>query len=84
MQCAKEHPLVVAYPEPFVVWNDFGASSLDFELRAFLNDISKGLQVRTDLRFTIFKALAEAGIEIPFPQTDVHIKSMPKPDLGHA
>ncbi|GJL93471.1 mechanosensitive ion channel family protein [Hyphococcus sp.] len=88
LQCAKEHPLVVAYPEPFVVWNDFGASSLDFELRAFLNDISKGLQVRTDLRFTIFKALAEAGIEIPFPQTDVHIKSMPKegskPETDHA
>ncbi len=84
LKCAHEHPLVVAYPEPFVVWNDFGASSLDFELRAFLNDISKGLQVRTDLRFTIFKALAEAGIEIPFPQTDVHIKSMPKPEPGHA
>jgi len=79
LACAKEHPLIVAYPEPFVVWDDFGASSLDFELRAFLNDISKGLQVRTDLRFAIFKALAEAGVEIPFPQTDVHIKSMPAP-----
>jgi small-conductance mechanosensitive channel len=78
LKCANAHPLVVAYPEPFVVWKDFGASSLDFELRAFLNDISKGLQVRTDLRFAIFKALADAGIEIPFPQTDIHIKSMPK------
>ncbi len=77
LECARAHPLVVAYPEPFVTWEDFGASSLDFQLRAFLNDISKGLQVRTDLRFAIFKALGEAGIEIPFPQTDVHIKSMP-------
>lgn len=78
MKCARAHPLVVAYPEPFVTWMDFGASSLDFEIRAYLNDISKGLQVRTDLRFAIFKALAEAGIEIPFPQHDVHIKSTPE------
>ena len=84
LKCANAHPLVVAYPEPFVVWKDFGSSSLDFEVRAFLNDISKGLLVRTELRFAIFKAFAEAGVEIPFPQTDVHIKSMPKPETGNA
>ncbi|PQA86723.1 mechanosensitive ion channel domain-containing protein [Hyphococcus luteus] len=77
LKCAREHPLVVAYPEPFVVWNDFGSSSLDFEVRAFLNDISKGLQTRTELRFAIFKAFHEEGVEIPFPQQDLYIKSMP-------
>jgi small-conductance mechanosensitive channel len=77
LKCAREHPLVVAFPEPFVTWINFGASSLDFEIRAFLNDISKGLQVRTDLRFAIFKAFKEAGVEIPFPQQDVYIKSLP-------
>ncbi len=82
LRCAHEHPLVVAFPEPFVTWKDFGASSLDFEIRAYLNDISKGLQVRTDLRFAIFKAFAEAGIEIPFPQQDVYIKSMPDGSAG--
>ncbi len=82
LKCARENPLVVAYPEPFVVWNDFGASSLDFELRAFLNDISKGLQVRTQLRFAIFKAFHEEGIEIPFPQQDVYIKSLPDTESG--
>ncbi len=88
LKCAREHPLIVNFPESFVTWMDFGSSSLNFELRAFLNDISKGLQVRTELRFAIFKAFAEAGIEIPFPQTDVHIKSMPagfgKPKEGGA
>lgn len=78
LKCAHDHPLVVRYPEPFVVWLDFGASSLDFEIRAFLADISNGLTVKTELRYAIFKALAEAGIEIPFPQRDVHIKSLPE------
>ena len=45
LKCGNDHPLVVRYPEPFVVWMDFGASSLDFELRAFISDIAKGLQV---------------------------------------
>ena len=38
--------------------------------------------MRTDLRFAIFKAFAEAGIEIPFPQQDVYIKSMPDGSAG--
>ena len=77
LKCAEEHPLTVSYPEPFVTWQDFGASSLDFDLRAFVRDISKGLQVRTELRFAIFKALKEAGVEIPFPQQDIYVKSLP-------
>ncbi|MFC2953236.1 DUF3772 domain-containing protein [Marinicaulis aureus] len=77
LQCAHDHPQIVSYPEPFVTWMDFGASSLDFELRAYLADISKGLTVRTELRFAIFKAFTDAGVEIPFPQQDVYIKAMP-------
>lgn len=77
LKCANDHPQIVRYPEPFVVWQDFGASSLDFELRAFISDIAKGLQVRTDLRFAIYKAFREAGIEFPFPAQDVFIRSLP-------
>lgn len=75
LKCADENPLVVRFPEPFVTWEAFGASSLDFELRCFLADIGKGLQARTDLRFAIYRAFKENGIEIPFPQQDVHIRS---------
>lgn len=75
LKCADENPHVVRFPEPLVTWNDFGASSLDFELRCFLADIGKGLQVRTELRFAIYKAFKENGIEFPFPQQDVHIRS---------
>ena len=77
LQCAQDHPLVVAYPAPFITWMDFGNSSLDFDLRVYLADISNSLTVRTELRFAIFKAFKEAGIEIPFPQRDVHVKSWP-------
>lgn len=78
LKCAREHPLVVRYPEPFVVWSDFGSSSLDFEIRAFLRDIATGLTVRTELRYAIFKAFKEAGVEIPYPQHDIYIKTMPE------
>lgn len=77
LKCANDHPQIVRYPEPFVVWQDFGASSLNFELRAFISDIAKGLQVRTDLRFAIYKAFRAAGIEFPFPAQDVFIRSLP-------
>lgn len=77
LKCAKSHPLISGYPEPFVVWQEFGASSLDFEIRAYLRDIGDGLTVRTELRFAIFKALKEAGIEIPYPQRDLHLKTWP-------
>lgn len=76
LKCAEDHPLIVKYPEPFVIWQEFGASSLDFELRAYLANISDGMQTRSELRFAIFKALADAGIEIPFPQQDIHVKSV--------
>ncbi|MEK7265947.1 MAG: mechanosensitive ion channel domain-containing protein [Pseudomonadota bacterium] len=77
LRCANAHPQIVRYPEAFVVWSDFGASSLDFEVRAFISDIAKGMQVKTDLRFAIFKAFKEAGIEFPFPAQDVFIRSFP-------
>lgn len=82
LRCANAHPQIVRYPEAFVVWRDFGASSLDFELRAFISDIAKGLQVRTDLRYAIFKAFREEGIEFPFPAQDIFIKSFPN-DARH-
>lgn len=77
LDCANAHPMIVRYPEPFVIWDGFGASSLDFELRAFLSDISKGLQARSELRYAIFKAFKERGVEIPYPQQDIHIRSAP-------
>ena len=82
LECAKNHPLVLAYPESYVVFSDFGASSLDFELRGYLADCGNGLTVRSDLRFALFQRLKEEGIEIPFPQQDVYVKNLGDSDLA--
>lgn len=73
---AAEHPRVTPMPEPYVLFRDFGASSLDFELRAYLTDIGWIMRVASDLRFAIDRAFRDAGIEIPFPQTDVHLRDI--------
>ena len=94
LDCANRHDKVLKDPPAFVLFMDFGASSLEFELRCYLSDISNGLTVRSDLRFAILAALREAGIEIPFPQQDLHLRDLPaiermiaraaaaKPDAG--
>lgn len=78
LACANGHELVLDDPPAFVLFTDFGASSLDFELRCYLSDISFGLVTRSDLRFAILAALREAGIEIPFPQRDIHLRDLPE------
>jgi small-conductance mechanosensitive channel len=75
LQCATEHPSVLKKPEPNVVWMSFGDSSLNFELRAFLANYDESRVVKSDLHFKIFEKFKEAGISIPFPQRDIHIKS---------
>lgn len=74
VQCANDHPRAMAYPQPSVLFKDFGASSLDFELRVFINDVNWVAFVGSELRFSIHKALKEAGIEIPFPQRDINVR----------
>ncbi len=81
MRCARENASVLSRPAPTVIFKAFGESSLDFELRVFIRDIDYVFNVASELRFAVKKALDEAGIEIPFPQRDVHVKSMP---LGSA
>ena len=74
-EITNEHPKVLKTPEHFVYFFGFGDSSLDFEIRAFLRDVSLGLRVRNDLRIAIFKRFREEGIEIPFPQRVVHVQT---------
>ncbi len=75
---AKQHPQTLDDPEPFVVFMNFGESSLDFELRAFTNEVISKVIIASDIRFEIEKTLNEKGIEIPFPQRVVHFKDEAK------
>ena len=78
LMVAKAHPEVISngtVPHPVVRFQAFGESSLDFELLCHLKDVDKRIDVRSDMHFAIDYAFRENGIEIPFPQRDVHIRS---------
>lgn len=74
LKAAEDNPMIMAYPAPFVLFMGLGDSSLDFELRGYLYDVNNILTARSDLLFAIYAALNEAGIEIPFPQRDLHLR----------
>jgi potassium efflux system protein len=76
LKVARSNPDILRAPEPVVDLKEFGASSLNFVLYVFIDDISKTVRVRTDLSMAIFDAFADAGIEIPFTQTDVNIRNI--------
>lgn len=71
---AEKHRGVLKSPPPVVHFAGFGDSSLDFELRVFLRDVRERIKSMSELRFAMLSALREAGISIPFPQRDLHIK----------
>jgi small-conductance mechanosensitive channel len=74
-EVAKKQPDALERPEPWVVFRGFGESSLDFELRFWTNSFDRWLRVQSQATVAVSDALAEAGIEIPFPQRDLHVRS---------
>jgi small-conductance mechanosensitive channel len=61
-------------PDPCALFLDFGDSSLDFELRVIIRDINRRRYVTSDINRAINAAFKKQGIEIPFPQRDVHFR----------
>lgn len=72
-EIAERHGLVEKEPKPQVLFTNFGPSSLDFELRFWVDVVkASSPQVASDLRQMIVGSFAEYGIVIAFPQQDVH------------
>ena len=74
----REHPVVLADPPPVIAFEGFGDSSLNFLVFAFLPSLDKRLPTTHDLNSAIHRELAKAGIEIPFPQRDLHVRTIPE------
>jgi small-conductance mechanosensitive channel len=79
-KCALAHPGVLQSPEPQVLFRSFGDSALDFELRAWVADVDTRLQVASDLHQDIDRRFRQAGIVIPFPQRDLHVRGVENMD----
>jgi small-conductance mechanosensitive channel len=69
---ARKHPAVLADPEPFAVFERFGESALNFTLFCW-SFVDTFFLARSELTIAINNAFKEAGIQIPFPQQDVHV-----------
>jgi small-conductance mechanosensitive channel len=82
-QAASDHGLVLRSPEPFVLFKDFGANSLLFELNFWMivNRPLDRLRMESDLRYRIDSLFNEAGIVIALPQRDVHLDTMGPIDI---
>jgi potassium efflux system protein len=78
MQTLTSLPAVLDDPEPRVYFTGFGDSSLDFVLHAYSRQLSDRLPMIDEIHRAILAALREHGIQIPFPQRDLHIQSQPE------
>lgn len=76
LQVADQHPLVLKEPAPHALFDGFGDSTLNFTLRVYMATRNVYLKLRHELHVNIDNAFREAGIEIAFPQQDLHIRSV--------
>lgn len=72
-RCLKEHPALLAEPSPNAFFLGFGDNSLDFKARGFTTQVSARFQIVSELHHAIDAACREAGVEIAFPQRDIHL-----------
>jgi small-conductance mechanosensitive channel len=76
LEAARSHPRVLAHPAPTALFRAFGDSALEFQLRAWVASFEISFEVQSDLNVAVNAALTAAGIEIPFPQRDLHLRSV--------
>ena len=80
MEIADNHPDVLKVPPPEVLFTGFGDSSLNFVLNVWtVTRVQYPRFLASEIYFMMFKSFKEHGIEIPFPQRDLHVKSVSVP-----
>ena len=78
LKAAEDHPRILNEPNPRALIMGFGDSSIDFEIRCWIFDPQESVSnIKSDLYYRLWDLFMENGIEIPFPQRDIHIKSSP-------
>ncbi|MBF0480586.1 MAG: mechanosensitive ion channel [Desulfovibrionaceae bacterium] len=80
-EAAGSSPHALADPAPEVLFANFGASSLDFTLRVWVDKSGNADTAGSDIRIALERLFREAGVEIAYPQTDLHIKTAPALEL---
>lgn len=78
VEAGEESTSVLSDPAPSPLFNGFGDSSLDFELRVWISNVRDRLRVRSEICQFIDRRFREEGVEIPFPQRDLHLRSVPR------
>ena len=74
---AVDHPDVLSNPEPRVRFRTFGDSGLNFELMSWIADPGDRGRVSHELNCAVYNAFRDHKIEIPYPQRDIHVRTMP-------
>lgn len=75
LEAAKSHPDVLHHPSPQVWLQEFGDNSINFDLLVWISEPPKQFKLKSDLNYRIQASLEKHGLEIPFPQRDLHFKS---------
>jgi len=73
LSCLADDKEILKEPEPFVLFDDFGDSSLLFSINFYINDSFRALKIKSRIRYVIDSKFKDNNIKIPFPQRDVHL-----------
>ncbi|MGE3775531.1 MAG: mechanosensitive ion channel domain-containing protein, partial [Gammaproteobacteria bacterium] len=77
LDVARAHPKALKEPAPTASFVGFGDNALNFELQVHARELGDRGEITHDINTRIYEVFAAAGIEIPFPQRELHVKSLP-------